>query len=116
MDIGSSTAEIVERTAAGRPIYISLVSVNDVGRFVAAALELDITSWPGEFRMAAERISVTEILQWAEAIKGGKWPSVSTLRLTLITLQEHSSPPTSSKHETFLPTSSMPTTTKTTQK
>ena len=72
MDIGSSTAEIVERTAAGRPIYISLVSVNDVGRFLAAALELDITTWSGEFRMAAERISVTEALQWAEAVKGGK--------------------------------------------
>lgn len=74
MDIENSTAEIVARTSAsGRdiPIYISMVSVDDVGRFVAAAVELDVASWPGELRMSGDRRSIAEVLQWAEAIKGG---------------------------------------------
>jgi hypothetical protein len=74
MDIENSTAEIVARTSSsGRdvPIYISLVSAHDVGRFIAAAIELDPTSWPGEFRMSGDRRSVAEVLQWAEAVRGG---------------------------------------------
>ncbi|KAH8599180.1 isoflavone reductase family protein-like protein [Bisporella sp. PMI_857] len=71
MDIGNSTAEIVERNSSGRQIYISMISVNDAMKFVAAAVELDPQTWPGELRMASERRTVSEVLQWAEAIKGG---------------------------------------------
>lgn len=74
LDIENRTAEIVARTSSsGRdiPIYISLVSLNDVGRFVAAAIEHDPMAWPGELRMAGERRSLSEIVQWAESIKGG---------------------------------------------
>lgn len=72
MDIEHSTAEIIERTTAGRPVYVSLISANDVGRFVAAAItEIDLETWPSEFRMAAERLSITQTLQYAESIKGG---------------------------------------------
>ena len=72
MDVGASTAEVVERTLAGQPTTISMISVNDVGRFMAAAIELDPQTWPGEFRMAGDRRTVTEVLQWAEAVKGGR--------------------------------------------
>jgi hypothetical protein len=72
MDIGAGTAEIVERTHSGQPTTISMISVNDVGRFLVAAIGLDLQTWPGEFRMQGDRRTVTEILQWAEAVKGGK--------------------------------------------
>jgi hypothetical protein len=74
MDIGEGTAEVVERNTAGNPIYISMISVNDVGRFLAAAIELGPRDWPSEFRMAGDRRTVSEILSWAEAVRGGNRP------------------------------------------
>jgi len=71
MDVGNNTAEIVERNSAGRPIYISMISLNDVGRFVAAVVALDLQTWPNELRMTGERRTVSEVIQWAEAVKGG---------------------------------------------
>ncbi|KAH8586891.1 isoflavone reductase family protein-like protein [Bisporella sp. PMI_857] len=71
MDIGNSTAEIVERNSSERQIYISMISVNDAMRFVAAAVELDPQTWPRELRMSTERRTISEILQWAEDVKGG---------------------------------------------
>lgn len=72
MDIGAGTAEIVERTQSGQPTTISMISVNDVGRFLVAAIALDPQTWPGEFRMQGDRRTVTEVLQWAEAVRGGE--------------------------------------------
>lgn len=72
MDIEAGTAEIVERTHSGQPTTISMISVNDVGRFLVAAIGLDPQTWPGEFRMQGDQRTVTEILQWAEAVKGGE--------------------------------------------
>lgn len=66
------TAEVVERTTSGQPVYVCLTSVYDVGRFVIAALDLGLQNWPGEFRMSGERRSVIEILQWAAAVRGSK--------------------------------------------
>ena len=72
MDIGAGTAEIVERTSSGQPTTISMISVNDVGRFLVAAIAMDPQSWPGEFRMQGDRKTVTEVLQLAEAVRGGE--------------------------------------------
>lgn len=71
MDVGQSTAEIVERNMAGRPIHVCLTSANDVARFLVAAIELGPENWPGELRMSGDRLTVSEIVQWAEAVKGG---------------------------------------------
>lgn len=72
MDIGASTAEIVERTHSGQPTTISMISVNDLGKFLVAAIALDPQTWPGEFRMQGDRRTVTEVLQWAEDVRGGE--------------------------------------------
>ncbi|KAH8808065.1 isoflavone reductase family protein-like protein [Xylogone sp. PMI_703] len=71
MDIERSTATVVEYHTNGRPIYLSMTAVDDVGRFVAAALALDLDNWPAQFRMRGDRRTVAEIISWAEAIKGG---------------------------------------------
>lgn len=78
MNIEASTAEIVETTASGNTISVSMTSINDVASFLIAALDLGIENWPAEFRMQGDRKKVTEIVQYAEALKGGKiLPSVS---------------------------------------
>jgi hypothetical protein len=74
MDVELSTAEVVEQDTHGRPINVSLTSVYDVARFLVAALDLDIQTWPNEFRMQGDRRTVAEIIQWAESVKGGKSP------------------------------------------
>jgi len=75
LDIGLQTAEIVENNLAGQPISIVLTSVYDLARFLVAALELNPQSWPAEFRMQGDRRTVAEIVQWAEAVRGGQWSS-----------------------------------------
>ena len=71
IDIGSNTAEVVERNAAGQSIYICMTSVNDVANFVVAALQLNPQNWPSEFRLRGERMTVAQVVQWAETAKGG---------------------------------------------
>ncbi|KAF7953077.1 hypothetical protein EAE96_006296 [Botrytis aclada] len=70
MNMETNTAEIVEYNTMGQAISVSMTSVNDVARFLAAALYLDQRIWPIEFRMQGDRKTVTEIVQYAEAIKG----------------------------------------------
>ena len=71
MDVEMSTAEVVERHSNGHDIHVCLTSVNDVARFVVAALALNPNSWPAEFRMRGERRTVREVLHWAEVVRGG---------------------------------------------
>jgi len=70
MDVENGTAEVVEQHADGRPVHVAMTSVNDVARFVVAALELNIDDWPDEFKMSGDRISVAQIVQWAESVRG----------------------------------------------
>ncbi|KAJ8062416.1 hypothetical protein OCU04_008957 [Sclerotinia nivalis] len=70
MNMETNTAEIVEYNNTGQPVSVSMTSVYDVARFVAAALDLDQRMWPTEFRMQGDRKTVMEIVQYAEAVKG----------------------------------------------
>lgn len=76
MDMETHIAETVEYSTAGQPISVSMTSVNDMARFIAAALDLDQQVWPIEFRMQGDRKTVIEIVQYAEAIKGRKRSSI----------------------------------------
>ncbi|KAI9643843.1 hypothetical protein NHQ30_007194 [Ciborinia camelliae] len=75
MNVETNTAEIVEYSTAGQPISVSMTSVNDVARFIAAALDLDQRMWPTEFRMQGDRKTLTEIVQYAGVVKGRKGSS-----------------------------------------
>ncbi|TGO84549.1 hypothetical protein BPOR_0492g00040 [Botrytis porri] len=70
MNMETNTAEIAEYNIMGQAISVSMTSVNDVAQFIAAALYLDQRTWPIEFRMQGDQKTVTEIVQYAEAIKG----------------------------------------------
>ena len=52
----------------GQPARLCLTSAQDVGKFVVAALE--IPDWPTELRMCGERMSVTDLVQIAEDMRG----------------------------------------------
>jgi len=71
MDVAAGTAQVVEFRADGTPVHVTMTSVYDVARFVVAAVEeLDLDSWPAEFRLSGDRRTVTEIVQWAESVRG----------------------------------------------
>lgn len=72
LDIENSTAEIVETNSRGRPVQISMTSVYDVARFVAAAIEMGPGNWPREFRMRGEQMAVRDIVGACGNIRGGK--------------------------------------------
>lgn len=68
MDFRRRTAQIPYRNTAGQPATICMTSAHDVGRFVVAAL--DLPSWPREFRVRGERMSVQEVVAIAERVQG----------------------------------------------
>lgn len=62
LNIETAQAEIVSRNAQGRPVAVSMTSVYDVARFVAAAVEIGLERWPREFRMRGDHLSLEEIV------------------------------------------------------
>jgi hypothetical protein len=73
LDIERNTGEVIEHNAAGQSVYLCLTSVVDVARFVVEAIGLGISNWPAEFRMRGDRRTVTQIIEYAEAIKRSQW-------------------------------------------
>ncbi|POS80034.1 isoflavone reductase [Diaporthe helianthi] len=69
-DVGNATAEIVESNAQGGAVLVSMTSVFDVARFVAAAVEIGPERWPSEFRMRGDHLSVRDIVGAAINVRG----------------------------------------------
>ena len=67
MSVRQSRAQIPYQ-ANGQLATICLTSTEDVGKFVATAIGLQ--QWPSEFRMRGERLSVSRVVQIAEAVRG----------------------------------------------
>ena len=72
VDVGNATAEIVEHNSQGRPIQVSMTSVYDVARFIAAAVDLGPGTWPREFKMRGDQMSVRDIVGACSNTRGGK--------------------------------------------
>ncbi|KAK2037647.1 isoflavone reductase [Colletotrichum somersetense] len=70
VDVGNATADIVETDASERPVQVCMTSVEDVGRFVAAAIELGPGTWPREFKMRGDRMSVRDIFAKCSNVRG----------------------------------------------
>ncbi|KIW13879.1 hypothetical protein PV08_06660 [Exophiala spinifera] len=68
MDFRRRRAQIPHNSASGQPAMVCMTSAHDVARFVVAAL--DLPSWPREFRLRGERMSVRGIVAVAEAVQG----------------------------------------------
>ena len=65
---------------AGQPATICMTSAADVARFVVAAL--DLPSWPREFRVRGERMTVRDVVATAETIQGMLQLMSSTMSMT----------------------------------
>ncbi|OCT48174.1 NmrA-like family protein [Cladophialophora carrionii] len=68
MDFRRRRAQVPYLNAAGQPATICMTSAADVARFVVVAL--DLPSWPREFRLRGERLTVREVVAIAEDIQG----------------------------------------------
>ncbi|PSR89030.1 isoflavone reductase [Coniella lustricola] len=63
VNVDAASAEVVEQTAYGRPVEVSMTSVQDVARFLAAAIEIGPSHWPKEFRMRGDHMTITDIVR-----------------------------------------------------
>ncbi len=70
INIESATAEIIETNGQGRPTQVTLTSAYDVARFVAAAIEMGPGSWPREFRMRGDQMSVRDLVAICSDVRG----------------------------------------------
>ena len=68
MNIRRSTAQLPYNASDGHSAMVCVTGARDVAQFVVAALSL--SSWPREFRMRGERMSVRELVSVAEHVLG----------------------------------------------
>jgi hypothetical protein len=68
MNVRRRTAQLPYNDDDGRSARICMTGARDVAQFVVAALSLP--SWPREFRMRGERMSVREVVAIAERVLG----------------------------------------------
>lgn len=64
-------ADVVHRNARGREIVVSMTSLFDVARFVAAAIDIGPERWPRELRMRGDQLTVQAIVQALSDARGG---------------------------------------------
>lgn len=74
LNIETAQAEIVLQNAQGRPVVLSMTSVYDVARFVAAAVEIGLDRWPREFCMRGDQLSLQEIVHDCSTARRGTCP------------------------------------------
>ena len=72
VNVGDATAEIVELDAHGVPVVVSMTSVYDVARFVAAAIEVGPENWPREFKMRGDQLRVRDIVGACSSVRNSK--------------------------------------------
>lgn len=83
VDIRRHTARIPARGVDGQPIRISMISLRDLAKAVVAALGLK--TWPHEFRVRGDRLTVDELVEAAATMRG-MWNATSDLRYLLTVL------------------------------
>ncbi|KAH9999751.1 NAD(P)-binding protein [Xylariaceae sp. FL0662B] len=70
IDVGNATADIPQTNAQGQPVRLVMTSAFDVARFVAAAVELGIDTWPREFKMRGDRYTTQGLKQACSQVRG----------------------------------------------
>ncbi|KAI0179147.1 NAD(P)-binding protein [Hypoxylon sp. FL1284] len=70
VDVGQGTAEIPQTNPQGRPVQVVMTSAVDVARFVAAAVELGIDTWPREFKMRGARMTTQRLQEICSDVRG----------------------------------------------
>lgn len=68
MDYRRLVARLPYSDADGRSAKVSMISVKDLARSIVAAF--NVSSWPREFRVRGDRMSVRELVAVAESVRG----------------------------------------------
>ena len=101
VNIQEAKAEIIPTNSSGAPVRVSLTSVYDVAQFITAAIELGLDTWPKEFRMRGDSVTVRELVETCSNALGGQFPRTSfatrNTRLMPLQFQSVSSPVTTRK-------------------
>lgn len=74
VDMSQGTAEYAERDAKGHTVRVCLTSVNDLVRFVVAAVDIGPGNWPTELKMRGDRLSVRDLVATCSLIRNGEPP------------------------------------------
>lgn len=77
VDVAAATAEVVETDRRGRAAQVSLTSVYNLVQFVAAAIDQGVDSWPREFRMRGDQMTIRELVATCSNVRGGWCPAQS---------------------------------------
>ena len=86
IDIERNTGEVIQYNSSNQAVSICMTAVADLAQFVVAALSLDINNWPAEYRMRGDRRTVTEIINYAQAIKNSKLIFTTFIYILLLSL------------------------------
>ncbi|CAN8106506.1 unnamed protein product [Discula destructiva] len=70
LNIETAKAKVVRDTAYGAPVILSMTSVYDVAKYVAAAVEIGPDRWPREFRMRGDQMTVADIVSTCSTARG----------------------------------------------
>ncbi|CAM1501118.1 Fc.00g102800.m01.CDS01 [Cosmosporella sp. VM-42] len=62
LNINDHTAQFVERDSDGHTVRVCMTSINDVARFVVAAIDLDPRNWRREYTMRGDRLSLRDVV------------------------------------------------------
>lgn len=79
LDIHRRRAHMIYTGNSQQGVYMCMTSAQDVARFLVAALEFPV--WPTEFRMRGDRLSVGDIVNLAEMMKGKICTRIASARL-----------------------------------
>ena len=77
IDYRRMVARLPYNNAEGRSAKISMISVKDLAHFVVAALSL--SSWPREFRVRGDRMSVRDLVSVAQSVRGLSRPAFQSV-------------------------------------
>ena len=72
LDVENATAEYVPFDSQGREVMVCLTSVYDVVRLFVAAIDLDPRTWPHEFTLRGDRLSVQDAVAVCGQVLRGK--------------------------------------------
>jgi len=74
MDVNAGVVNCAEFDSKGKPVKLCLTSVNDLVRYIIAAVDLGPASWPREYRLRGDRMTIREIVDCISQVRGGKFP------------------------------------------
>ncbi|KAI1344742.1 isoflavone reductase [Xylariaceae sp. FL0016] len=89
VNIRSGTAELPATNVHGRVVNVTMTSALDVARFVAAAVDLGIESWPREFRMRGAKLTPQRIQELCSEVRNMEFTVIDRPYAELISWEQY---------------------------